>query len=129
MTGVAGICYNRIGFECLEFGLPGGAERAVVVLQGGEAGAVGLFDIREEQKVKKVFVSVILFGFLCALVLAAGCLEQPGETAAAGHRRHLRKLRFDRQQLMRDVDYFFLMDKPSELSHRRVLPEISEPLQ
>ncbi len=59
-------------------------------------------------------------GILCALLLlAAGC-SQPGETAAEGHRRHLRNLSIDRQEIMQDVDKTLLTDQPSKLTERRI---------
>ena len=57
---------------------------------------------------------------LCALVVwLAGC-AQPGETTAEGHRRHLRNLRINQQQLVEDVDTAMLSDEPSKLSDKRV---------
>ena len=65
----------------------------------------------------------ILACFLCVLIFcltACSSWEQPGETTAEGHRRHLRKLRIERQQIIQDVDRALMLDKPSELSYRRV---------
>ena len=61
--------------------------------------------------------------FVAAFVLA-GCLEQPGETAAKGHRRHLRNLSLNEQNMMSDIDRVLLMDKPSKLSDKRIPPDI-----
>ncbi len=58
-------------------------------------------------------VLVVLF-FICC-----GC-TQPGETVAEGHRRHLRNLRINQQQLMEDVDRTLLFDKPSKLTDKRI---------
>lgn len=69
---------------------------------------------------KNVFVSAILGIVLCALVLLPCGCAQPGETAAEGHRRHLRKLRIDTQEMMRDVDKALLTDEPSKLTDKRV---------
>ena len=93
------------------------------------------------------FCRVILGIILCALVLSlSGCghvvkvgkfvdetvvgiltlgsepemYEQPGETAAEGKRRHLRNERIDQGGLMADIDKFFLTDKPSKLSDKRI---------
>jgi hypothetical protein len=46
---------------------------------------------------------------------------QMGETAAEGHRRHIRNHRLDRQMLMEDIDSFFMTDEPSRLTDR-VIP-------
>ncbi len=64
---------------------------------------------------------------LCTLVFSlGGCtlLEQPGETAAEGHRRHLRNLTLNQQSLMSDIDTVLLLDKPSKLTERKIPPEI-----
>lgn len=64
---------------------------------------------------------VILGVVLCVMVFClCGCWEQMGETTAEGSMRHQRKLRLDRQGLAEDVDVFWLMDKPSKLSERRI---------
>lgn len=67
---------------------------------------------------------------LCTLVFwLGGCtpsLEQPGETATEGHRRHRRNLTINQQSLMSDIDRVLLFDKPSKLTDRRIPPEISD---
>ena len=61
----------------------------------------------------------------CILVLFLnGCgysryISQPGETAAEGHRRHLRNLLINQQELMGDIDRAALTDKPSKLTPTR----------
>ncbi len=70
-----------------------------------------------------VVCKVMLGIILCALVLLpCGCAfsEQPGETAAEGHRRHLRNLRINRQEMMEDIDKVLLMDRPSRLTDKRI---------
>jgi hypothetical protein len=72
---------------------------------------------------KNVSVLTILGVLLCALALwLAGCgyLAQPGETIAEGHRRHLRNLSINQQNLMHDIDRALLLDQPSKLSDRRI---------
>lgn len=73
---------------------------------------------------KSVFVcKVILVVVLCALFLVpVGCMsyDQMGETAAEGHRRHKRTLRINRQEMMEDLDSFFLLDEPSKMTDKRI---------
>ncbi len=69
--------------------------------------------------VVKVMLTVIVFVFV---LLPCGCTsyEQMGETAAEGRRRQIRNSRINRQQLMADLDRFWLMDKPSKLTDKRI---------
>jgi hypothetical protein len=69
--------------------------------------------------VLKTILTVIVFVFI---LVPCGCssYEQPGETAAEGHRRHQRNLRLNQQQLMADIDKFMLLDKPSKLTDKRI---------
>ena len=71
-----------------------------------------------------VFVCKVMLGIiLCVLVfLPCGCgfFEQPGETAAEGHRRHLRNMRINQQAFMEDIDKVLLIDKPSKLTDKRI---------
>ena len=69
--------------------------------------------------VLKAILTVIVFVFV---VLPSGCksYEQMGETAAEGRRRHIRNSRLNRQQLMADLDSFWLLDKPSKLTDKRI---------
>ena len=69
--------------------------------------------------VLKAILTVIMFVFV---LLPSGCssYDQMGETAAEGHRRHLRNSRLNRQQLMADLDSFWLIDKPSKLTDKRI---------
>ncbi len=73
---------------------------------------------------KNVSVLTILGVLLCALALwlggCSGYSAQPGETEAEGHRRHLRNLSINQQNLNRDVDRALLFDEPSKLSGRRI---------
>jgi hypothetical protein len=63
---------------------------------------------------------VILVIVYCALIfLLCGC-GQLGETEAEGHRRHLRNIRLNQQELMEDIDKAFLIDKPSKLTDKRI---------
>ncbi len=70
-----------------------------------------------------------LAALLCTLVFSlGGCvlLEQPGETAAKGHRRHLRNITINQQNLISDIDRLLLLDKPSQLTERKMPPDISD---
>ena len=68
---------------------------------------------------KRAFAAII-----CALVLwLSGCANfwhQPGETADEGHRRHMRNLTVNQQNLSGDIDRALLADKPSTLTEQRV---------
>lgn len=67
----------------------------------------------------KVILTVILCSLIFALV--GGCtLSQPGETAADVHRRHLRTLRTNKQEMLADIDKVLLLDKPSKLTEKRI---------
>ena len=70
-------------------------------------------------RVCKVILGIVLFSLV---LLAFGCssCEQLGETAAEGHRRHLRNLRINHQEMMWDIDRAFLADQPSRLSDKRI---------
>ena len=76
------------------------------------------------KKLKRVKSSVLhFFTFalvLCVLVLACCSCQQMGETKAEGHRRHLRNVRVNQQQLNEDIDYLLLSDQPSKLTDKRV---------
>jgi hypothetical protein len=65
---------------------------------------------------------MILVLVLCVLVfLSVGCTtQQLGESAADGHRRHLRNMRISNQELMTDIDKVLLLDKPSKLTDKRI---------
>ena len=65
---------------------------------------------------------VILSVILPVLVFVPlGCSSvQPGETAAEGHRRHIRIARINQQELMADIDKVLMLDKPSRLTDKRI---------
>lgn len=69
-------------------------------------------------------VCLILLAMLLGLILCfAGCSSTiigQGETAAEGHRRHLRQVDIQRQQLADDIDAVLLTDQPTKLSDVRV---------
>jgi hypothetical protein len=68
--------------------------------------------------VQRVVLALVL-GVIVLSVL--GCSwEQPGETTAEGHHRHLRVLRINNQEMMSDLDRALLLDKPSKLTDKRI---------
>ena len=67
---------------------------------------------------------LLLAVLLCTATFWLGGCEQPGETAAEGHRRHLRNLTVNQQNMMSDIDRALLTDKPSKLSDKKVPPGI-----
>ncbi len=67
----------------------------------------------------KVILTLILLVFVF-LPCGCGSYEQMGETAAEGHRMHLRNLRINRQQMMADLDMVMLLDEPSKLTDKRI---------
>jgi hypothetical protein len=83
-----------------------------------------VIDFQREKMMKNVSVWTIWGIIFCALVFSlAGCsgyYAQPGETAAEGHRRHLRNLSVNHQNMMRDLDVFWLSDEPSKATIMRV---------
>lgn len=74
--------------------------------------------------------ALIIWGIvLCALVILLGSCSfftQPGETAAEGHRRHLRNLSIGRQNVWSDFDRTLFMDEPSRAANLRIPPRIDE---
>jgi hypothetical protein len=60
-----------------------------------------------------VFVLFSLVWSLC------GCTH-PGETVAETNRRHLRNLRVNQGNMLKDIDAVLLLDEPSRLTDRRV---------
>ena len=78
---------------------------------------------------RKVSAPAILGIVLCALVFClCGCgfFAKPGETAAEGHRRHLRHLSISRQNIMADLDRAALLDEPSKATDIRMPSEIEK---
>ena len=66
---------------------------------------------------KVILVTVVLF----LVFIPSGCtFTQPGETLAEGHRRHLRTIRVNEQEMMSDIDTTLMLDRPSRLDDRRI---------
>jgi len=65
----------------------------------------------------------VILGLMFAVLvfLPFGCKSsQPGETAAEVNRRHDRVARIDGEEMRSDIDKFFLLDKPSKLTDKRI---------
>ncbi len=75
---------------------------------------------KKDIMMKKAFGSIILGIILYVLVVGVSGCTQPGETAAEGHRRHLRNLSVNQQELVRDTDKLILSDEPSKLTDKRM---------
>jgi len=65
-------------------------------------------------------ILVIAFFILVFMPLGCSSFTQPGETAAEGHRRHLRTARINQQELMEDIDATLMFDRPSRLTDKRI---------
>jgi outer membrane murein-binding lipoprotein Lpp len=67
---------------------------------------------------------ILLVMLLGVVFCVAGCSSSTiigqGETAAEGHRRHLRQLELARQQIADDIDAVMLTDQPTKLSDMRI---------
>ena len=68
-----------------------------------------------------------LIGFTLLLLLVSfaltlgGCAkEQMGETVAEGHRRHVRLMRLQKQQMVEDIDAFFMLERPTRTCERTI---------
>lgn len=65
----------------------------------------------------------VILGLMFAVLvfLPFGCKSsQPGETGAEVNRRHDRVARIDGEEMRSDIDKFFLLDKPSKLTDKRI---------
>ena len=64
---------------------------------------------------------MMLVAVLLGIILSLGCsMDQPGETAAEGRRRHARIMRINSQEFWSDMDRALLLDKPSKLTDKRL---------
>ncbi len=68
----------------------------------------------------KVIQQVVILCTLFFVPLGCRSYDQMGETAAEGHRRHQRVLRLNNQEMMKDLDTFMLLDRPSKLTDKRI---------
>ena len=75
-------------------------------------------------KMKKNIVNIFLLMLLSMTFSICGCSSSTiigqGETAAEGHRRHLRQLELARQGIAEDIDAVLLTDQPTRLSEMRI---------
>ena len=65
----------------------------------------------------------VILGLMFAVMvfLPFGCKSsQPGETGAEVNRRHDRVARINGEEMRSDIDKFFLLDKPSKLTDKRI---------
>jgi hypothetical protein len=59
---------------------------------------------------------ILVITLLLLVFIPFGCtFTQPGETLAEGHRRHLRTVRINEQEMMSDIDMALMLDRPSRL--------------
>jgi len=72
------------------------------------------------EMMKKGLIVTLLVVALCSLALCLTGCRQQGETLAEGHRRHIRNLSINNQQMMKDMDSVFLFDEPSRLTDKRI---------
>ena len=89
------------------------------------AKTAGSQDYVKEQVMESILAcmrKVILVAFLSILFLVPfGCsMSQLGETAAEGHRRHLRILRLYKPELVTDIDQVLFLDRPNRLTEKRI---------
>jgi hypothetical protein len=75
---------------------------------------------RKRISVSSIFGLIIVVSMLAVLLCGCTSYEQPGETAAEGQIRHKRVLRINQQEMMEDINRFFLLDKPSSLTDKRI---------
>jgi hypothetical protein len=73
---------------------------------------------------KGVAVCVLAIVLVTLIVFSSGCglFDQPGKTAAEVNREHVRMLRVNQQDMMRDIDRSLLLDEPRGLSDVRMPP-------
>jgi hypothetical protein len=69
---------------------------------------------------KQVVLTVLLLALALFSTGCAGFFDHPGKTAQEVHRDHLRELRVNNQQMMRDIDRWLGFDQPSMLTERKL---------
>jgi len=75
-----------------------------------------------KQKAMGLTLRVLALAFVLGalMLLPCGCGGQPGETAAEANRRHKRIIRVNTQAMRSDIDTALMLDRPSQLSDRRL---------
>ena len=73
----------------------------------------------EEAKRSRLHGFVFVFVLFSLVWSLCGCAH-PGETVAETDRRHLRVLRVNEENMLKDLDAILLLDQPSLLTDRRV---------
>ena len=73
-----------------------------------------------KNKVVNIFLVLLLIMAFCICGCGSSTIIGHGETAAEGHRRHLRQLELARQGIADDIDAILLTDQPTRLSDRRI---------
>jgi len=70
----------------------------------------------------RIVVSLLGVALLTLATMSTGCglFDQQGRTADEVHRDHLRMLRVNHEQMMEDIDRTLLVDKPSNLSEKKL---------
>ena len=74
-----------------------------------------------ESKLTCVRKVILVVFFSIVFLMPLGCsMEQLGETAAEGHRRHVRILRLYKPELVTDIDQMLFLDRPNRLTEKRI---------
>jgi hypothetical protein len=70
----------------------------------------------------RIVVSLLGVALFALATMSTGCglFDQQGKTADEVHRDHLRMLRVNQQEMMRDIDRTLLVDKPSGLTEKKL---------
>ena len=70
----------------------------------------------------KITVSLLVAVLLMLVVLSTGCglFAQPGKTPAEVNREHVRDLKINQSEMMRDIDRTLDLDQPSKLTELRI---------
>jgi hypothetical protein len=67
-----------------------------------------------------ILANVLVLCFVTLVVSGCKSLDQPGETRAEVDRRHERVLRLNQQGMLSDIDKTLMLDRPSNLTDKRI---------